>query len=257
MTETTTGLLSSIRVGRRRTPDKVLLVGTEGIGKSTFGSHAPGAIFIPIEDGIGELNVASFPQVRDFDGFIECLRALLKESHEFKTVVIDTADALEPMVWAYVCKQNGWKSIEEPGYGKGYIQADDVWRKVLISLDALREKRGMEVIILAHAAISNFQNPAGPDFCRYTPKLQKRATALLMEWVKSHLFATYEEFVQKGEGFAKGKGTSTGRRVMHTTYSAAWDAKNRYSLPDELELSYDAYAEARDAYLNDGKDGEG
>lgn len=254
MTETT-GLLSSIRHGKRRTPDKVLLVGTEGIGKSTFGSKAPAPIFIPLEEGIEELDVASFPQPKSFDDFVNCLRALLKEDHEFRTLVIDTADALEPLVWKKACDDNGWKSIEDPGYGKGYIAADDVWRKILMSLDLLRERRGMEIVILAHAAISTFTNPAGADYCRYVPKLQKRATALLKEWVKAHLFATHEEFAQKGEGFTKGKATSTGRRVMHTTYSAAWDAKNRYQLPDELDLSYEAYAAARDAYLNEENDG--
>jgi len=239
--------LQSVRKGVRPAPDRVLVVGTDGVGKSTFAAAAPNPIFIAPEDGVRHLDVASFPELKTWPEVFEALRTLATAEHDFKTAVIDTVDWLEPLCHRYVCEQNGWKDIEVPGYGKGYVPATEEWRKLLAALDFLRAKRGMEVILLAHAAIKNFSNPAGDDFSRYELKLQKSASALLKEWCDANLFAVHEEFVNEAKGITKAKGVSTGFRVLHTERTAAWDAKNRHNLPHELPLSYEDYAAARAA----------
>ncbi len=112
------------------------------------------------------------------------------------------------------------------------------------SVEAVR-KRGLEVILLAHAQIRNFANPAGSDYARYECKLHKAAAALVKEWTDANLFAIHEEFVADKDG--KMKGVSTGKRIIHTQRTAAWDAKNRHNLPTELDLDYAAYSAAREA----------
>lgn len=235
--------LETIRTGTRSAPDRIMLVGVEGVGKSTFGANAPSPIFLATEDGVRHLNVASFPEPATLEDAMENLRALYKDEHDYKTLVVDTLDWLEPMVWMSVCKKRGWKDIEEPGYGKGYTAANDAWRTLLAACDALRHKRGMEIILIAHAANKTLNNPAGGDYSRYEPKLQRGAAALCKEWCDSVLFATYEVFVREKDK----KGVSTGHRVLKTTWNAAWDAKNRHSLPEELPLSYEDYDAARAA----------
>jgi len=239
--------LGAVRKGVRPAPDRILLVGTEGIGKSSFAAAAPAPIFIAAEDGVRHLNVASFPEPQTFGEVLDGLRTLATEQHDYKTAVIDTVDWIEPLIWRDVCERNGWPNIEHPGYGKGYAVALEDWRKLLVALDHLRNARGMEIILLAHATVKAFSNPAGGDYSRYECKLAKAAAALVREWCDANLFAVHEEFVTEAKGLARSKGVSTGRRVLKTERCAAWDAKNRHGLPAELPLDYQAYAEARAA----------
>jgi len=239
--------LANIRSGRVSRPDRIILAGTEGVGKSTFAAGAPSPIFIAAEDGIGHLDVSSFPEPETIADVYEAIRVLRHDKHDHKTVVIDTVDWLEPLVWDEVCKRNSWKNIEEPGYGKGFTIALDEWRKLIADLDALRAERGMEVILIAHTAIKVFNNPSGPDFSRYELNVNRQSAALLKQWADAVLFACYEEMVKKDKGEMKGKGVSTGHRVIHTVRRAAWDAKNRHYLPEVLPLNYADYAAARAA----------
>lgn len=238
--------LDAVRRGVRPAPDRILLVGTEGIGKSTFASESPAPIFVAAEDGIRHLAVASFPEPTSLLDVLDAVRTLTLETHEFQTLVIDTIDWVEPLIFEAVCQANGWKTIEDPGYGKGFTVAVVQWRMLLAALDLLRASRGMEVILLAHAQIRTFSNPAGSNFDRYEMKLQRSASALVKEWTDVNLFAIHEDFIQDPKE-RKSKAFSTGRRVVHTERTSAWDAKNRHSLPPEIPLSYAEYAAARAA----------
>ena len=245
--------LGAVRSGIRPAPDRILVVGTEGVGKSTFAANAPRPIFIAAEDGIRHLDVASFPEPETFQDVLDAVAELTEVEHDFKTLVIDTLDWIEPLVWRAVCERAGWfdaagnPDIEKPGYGKGYVAATEDWRRLLAALDRLRNTRQMEVILLAHAAIKAFHNPAGGDYSRYECKLAKGAAALVKEWCDSNLFAVHEEFVTEAKGIARAKGVSTGRRVVKTERTAAWDAKTRHALSPELPLDYAEYAAARSA----------
>ena len=56
----------------------------------------------------------------DVTGFIG---EIASEEHDLKTLIIDAVDGLEELVWRETCRRNKWNSIEDPGYGKGYIEA--------------------------------------------------------------------------------------------------------------------------------------
>ena len=236
-------------------PDRILMVGTEGVGKTTFASESPSPVFLCAEDGVPRVlgEVPRFPAPTSFAEVLDAIRTLVKEGHEFGTLVVDTLDWLEPLIWRDLCVRNGWLNdagtpdIERPGYGKGYVAATEEWRKFLAALGVLRNRKGMEIILLAHSTIKTFQNPAGDDYSRYECKLHKGAAALVKEWADVNLFAIHEEFAKEVRGKATRKGVSTGRRVIHTERTAAWDAKNRYALPAELPLCYADYATAREA----------
>ena len=239
--------LDRIKSGRQVRPDRIVLAGTEGVGKSTWAAAAEKPIFLAAEDGIGHLDVASFPEPRTLDEVLEAIRELRLEDHAYRTFVVDTVDWIEPMVFRTVCTRNSWKDIEEPGYGKGYTIALDEWRKIIADLDALRAEKGMEIILIAHTQIKMFSNPAGPDYSRFELNINRQASALIKQWADSVLFACYEEQVKKDKGEMKAKGISTGHRIVHTERRAAWDAKNRHYLPEVLPLDYQEYANARAA----------
>jgi len=236
--------LASVTRGRSQAPDRILLSGTEGIGKSTFGADSNKPIFIAAEDGLRRLDVAKFPEPETFEDVLAAIDVLINGEHEYRTLVVDTVDWLEPLVWKSVCKKNGWTDIESPGYGKGYTAALDTWRLFLSRLDQLRNKRGVEIILLGHTGVTTFQNPAGADYSRYELQINKKAAALLKQWTDVNLFAAHEDFTtDKKKGTVKG--VSSGQRIVHTERTPAWDAKNRYGLPPTLPLSYLEYAAAR------------
>ena len=239
--------LASLRQATSLTPPRMLIHGVAGVGKSTFAANADDPVVIATEDGLGMLKVASFPVAKSFDEVMEGLAALYSEPHEYRTVVVDSVDWLEPLIWKKACDDNRWGSIEEPGYGKGYLAALDLWRQYLDGLNALRDERGMTVIQIAHTDIKRFDSPMCEPYDRYVIKLHARAAALLQEHSDIVLFANYRISTVKADvGFNKkvNRALGSGERVLYTAERPAFLAKNRYGLPDVLPLDWAAFAAA-------------
>ncbi|MEX0718031.1 MAG: ATP-binding protein [Planctomycetaceae bacterium] len=238
-------LLDRVRRGKQVAPRRTMVYGLAGIGKSTFGASAPAAVFLPTEDGLGNIDCDSFPLAESFEQALQALAALYSEEHDYRTLVVDSLDWLERLIHAEVCRQRNVPSVEDCGYGRGYVFALSHWREVLTGLDALRNDRGMTVVLLAHARIERFENPETETYDRYVPRLHKLASALIQEWVDECLFATYRvhtKVADEGFGRKKAKGIGTGERILRTTERPAHVAKNRLNLPDELPLDWNEYA---------------
>jgi len=238
-------LLEQIQSGRKPSPRRVMLFGTHGIGKSTFGAMAPGPIFIQTEDGLGEIDCDRFPLTQSFDDAMQALSELYTAEHSYRSVVVDSLDWLERLIWIDVCRQRNVENIEDVGYAKGYTFALTQWREFLTGLDALRNDRGMTIVLLAHTRIERFENPETETYDRYVPRLHKHASALIQEWCDEVLFATYKVHTKvndEGFGRKKAKGIGTGERIIRTTERPAHVAKNRLNLPDELPLNWNEYA---------------
>lgn len=233
------GRLASLQRGPVAKPPRILIYGVQGVGKSTFCNGAPNPIFITTEDGLGSINATSFPLCRSFQDVLNCLDSLLNEPHDFQTVVLDSLDWLEPMLWKAVATQEGKASIEEFGYGKGYVLALDAWAYFLNQLERLREEKGMIVILTAHADVKRFDDPDKGSYNRYNIKLHTRAGEKVMEAVDCVFFANYQVVMKTDEvGFnqKKNRAMGNGQRLIHTQERPAYVAKNRYSLPDSIPL---------------------
>lgn len=231
--------LANVSRGILSEPLYAILYGVEGVGKSTFAAGAPAPIFLSTEGGTGHLDVARFPEVTTFAEAMDALRTLANEPHEYRTLVVDTIDHLEPLVHAHVLLGTKWKSLAEygGGYGKGNEAALDVWRLFLKAVSDLRRARKMHVVFLGHSTIRTFKNPMGGDFDRYVAKMNEKAAGLVKESVGYVLFARYESFA-KTDDDKRTRGFSDGTRILHTQWSASFDAKNRGDLPAELPLSW-------------------
>lgn len=237
--------LANLKSSTALVPPRVLLYGVHGIGKTSFGASAPEVVFLQTEDGLGTLDVPTFGVLKTFDEVLEAIGALYQEDHAFRTVCLDSADHLEPIIWAQACRDNGWKSIEDAGYGKGYVAALDLWRLLLEGLDTLRSERGMTVLILAHSTIQRFDSPEHEPYDRYQPKLHKGASALLQEWADCVLFANYRiATVKTDAGFNKKvtRAVGQGEREIHTQEKPAFLAKQRYDLDPVLPMDWAAFA---------------
>lgn len=227
----------SLVVGKQELPPRICIYGTHGIGKSTLASVFPNPIFISTEDGIDGLDVTSFPKATHIGDVVESIKTLIKEEHDFKTVVVDTVDWLvEPLI---VDDVEATHEAKELAYGKGQMFVAESFREILQGLDALRRKRDMNVVLLAHANIVKFESPMTEPYDRYQPKLPNRCSALLQEWVDVLGFAAFKVIIKKTEsGFNKetARGVTTGERLLHLVENPAYLAKNRYACPDNIEL---------------------
>jgi hypothetical protein len=241
-------LLSQVKRGKQKSPVLALISGPAGVGKSTFGASAPKPVFLGTENGTAFLDVARFPSPKTFDEVLQAILELGSQKHDFQTLVIDSLDWLEPLVWAKVCSEaEGSKKmvhIEDFGYGKGYVLALRHWQQMISDLTLLREKRGMNIILIAHSQIKKFEDPqTNSGYDRYVMKLHDKASALWREYVDVMGFATFEVATAKDKS-GKERAFGGEARVLRTVYSAAWDAKNRMGLPSELPLSWDSFIEA-------------
>jgi len=244
-------LLQSIQTGRTPMPPRILLYGTEGIGKSTCAAQTPRPIFIQTEDGLGQLECHRFPLARSLDDVLAALAELHVQQHDYQTVVIDSLDWLERMIWDTLCKHYGVSSIEkvDGGYGRGYVHAMTYWRQVVDRLALLRSERSMMVVLVAHAKVERFEDPEEAAYDRYSPRLNKHAAALVSEWCDAVLFAT-RKIVTRTEASAfnrpRTKATAVGRdggeRILRCIGGPSCIAKNRYGLPAELPLDWQSLA---------------
>lgn len=239
-------LASIAKTTRNSLPPRVVIHGQQKIGKSTFAAGAYNPIFLPLEDGLQGIETNSFPLLTSYAQVEEALLSLHDDRHDFGTVVVDSTDWLEPLIWEHTCRKNGWASIEAPGYGRGYIEANAVWRQFLDTLNRLRTERGMAVVLIAHSAVKRFEAPDSEAFDRYELKMQKGALGLIVEWADAILFAQEETRIKKeqlGQNI-RTRGESTGRRVMQCNAKPSFIAGNRYALPDVLPLSWQALVDA-------------
>jgi hypothetical protein len=242
--------LDKVKKGRLLAALRLLFYGTEGVGKTFLASFAPKPIIIDVEDGSGRLDIARYQFTddegghvpRSFTAILEAIDDLMTSEHDYQTLIIDTADRLEALMWSHMLardSKNGkaLSSIEDYGYGKGYVMAVDEWRGLAYRLDRLRMARKMNIIILAHAQIRTFRNPTGEDYDRFQLRLNEKAAGFLREWVDVLGFAVFDEGSGKLPG-EKGrpKGFSTGRRLLKFERQAAFDAKSRLALPAEVEM---------------------
>ena len=248
-------MLDKVKKGKLAAAYRYVIYGPEGIGKSSLAADAEDPIFMDIDDGSAGLDVARYPFREGPGGHVPLsyaevtfgLEDLANNPHEFKTLVLDTADRLEALMWKHILKRESqpsalnksgkeFHSIEEFGYGKGYQLAVDEWRELCRRLDLLRTQRGMTIVILAHAQIRTFKNPEGDDYDRYSLRINEKAGGFLREWADTTGFACFEEGGSKLYPDAKAKGYSTGRRLLKLVRTATYDAKTRLALDPEVEL---------------------
>lgn len=226
-------------------PRRVLLYGTHGIGKSTFGSCAESPVFVPTEDGLQDLECTAFPLAKCYSDVMQACYELATEEHEFKTLVLDSVDWLERLIWRQVCEEGGKAEIGEFGFSKGYERAVAKWDEWLSVLEKCNTERGMMVVLIGHAKIEKFNNPETDPYDRYSPRLHKAASAIIQEWCDEVLFANYKVYTKEADsGFNKTatRGIGSGDRVIKTTERPSHMAKNRLGMPDEIPLAFNEYA---------------
>ncbi len=217
-----------------------------------FASKARKPFFIATEDGVGGLDYDRSPLCKEFKDIMGWLTFLYTAEHDFKTVVVDSLDWAEKLVHEFVRADKGENIFAE--YGKGFNFSLTHFERMIKGLDALRDKKDMTVILLAHSKIKKFEPPDMDPYDRYMLDLHEKAAALFIEWADIVGFACLKSFTQSADGgFGKTivRATSTGERILRTEQRPSHDGKNRYSLPYEIPLKWPELAKLVAAALKE------
>ena len=229
--------LASLRKTGTARPPRIVLYGTHGIGKSTFGAQAPKPVFIQTEEGLDAVAATAFPVCQSFDDMLECIGVLASEDHEFESVVLDSADWAEQLIHKRVAEDNNVKTIDAIGYGRGYKAAVDYWKQLLEGFDHLRNVKNMQVIVLAHSQVRRFDDPLADPYDRYQLDLHHGSSSVISEWCDILMFANQQYSTVKSDvGFNQKvtRAVGSGSRVLYTQERPGWQAKSRWPLPDTL-----------------------
>ncbi len=243
-------------------PTRVGMHSVEGFGKTTFLAHWPTPLIIGAERGIPRDLGFSVDTIapRQWSDVFDIVTELRTKRHSYGTVGFDTMDWIEPLIYQFVCDRDSKRqtemnpkgrlleSIEDYGFGKGYLVAEEEFRKLIAELDILQVERGMHVVMLMHSHTKTFKNPTGPDFDRWEPKCHSRIARVIVEYVEHMLFGFFEVTASKesedkerykmSPDKARAKGISSGVRLIGAQQGALYDAKNRISLPAQFEYGH-------------------
>lgn len=231
--------------GKRARAQKVVIYGTEGIGKSSLASQFPEPLFIDTEGSTDNMDVARLDKPTSWIMLNNQIAFIKANPTVCKTLVIDTIDWAESLCVDNLCAMHGKKGIEDFGYGNGYVYAKEEMGRFLNKLQDLIEI-GINVVLTAHAQIRKFELPDEMgSYDKYELKLGKKTSSqtapLVKEWADLLLFCNYKTYLISQEKSTKKKAQGN-QRVMYTEHNPAWDAKNRHGLPSELPLDYNSIA---------------
>lgn len=225
-------------------PVKVCVYGVEGIGKTTFASQFPEPLFFDLDKGSAQLDVSRVTDITSWPLLMSNIKEVYDNPTICKTLVIDTADAAERMCIDYICGKFNKKGIEDFGYGAGYTYLVEEFARFLVQLDACIGQ-GINVVVLAHAVLKTVTLPEEMGtYDHWELKLSSKTTnkvaPLVKEWADLLLFANYKTILIEDGTRKKAAG---GKRIMYTTHTTFADAKNRFSLAEELPFDYNEIAQ--------------
>ena len=224
----------------------MVIYGVESVGKTTFSANFPNPVLIDVENGSHRINMERWEletnpaqKIELWNEFEAGIHSAKTTNHE--TIIIDSIDRVETICRECICEQEKVKSLEKIPFGKGWVMLAERLSRLLGTLDRLIDC-GKNVVVIAHSKVQRVEPPdLMAAYDRYELKLHKQCSPLVKEWADELWFFRFKtKAVSQENGKAKGIGGK--ERVIYTTHSAAYDAKTRSGLPDEIPMEWSAVA---------------
>jgi len=252
-------------------PPLITIVGSPGTGKTTLGALFPKAIILPTEDGTAVFEnwdddaqpdvLPRLPKsAKDEAGnmvrstraaLFELLDELMREQHDYQTLVIDSVTTLDTLFGAEIALRDGVGTVADAagGFHKGFAEVASWHAEFIYKCEQLRAVKGMAVVFLAHTGIKKIRNrpDAAADYSVFSLDMDAQALAPYVSQSDAVLYLKKEEFVvgsdqnRKGQTTKYGRVTQTGDRKLITTGDGQVgyiNAKNRYGMPAEIDVPY-------------------
>ena len=232
-------VLSSIKKPDDR-PAIVTVLGDSGLGKTSLACTFPNPIVIRAEDGLSAIpsdqRPDAFPAIQKADDVWDQLMALIKEEHEYKTVVVDSVTALERLFVQHIIDNDpkNPRSINQAlgGYGAGLAAVATMHQRVRKACGMLNERKNMNVVFVAHADTETVELPDQDPYTRYSLRLGKRSVAPYVDDSDVVGFLKLQTFTT-GDGERK-KAMSDGTRLLVCYATASNVSKNRFGIEDDI-----------------------
>lgn len=224
-----------IITGKEKRPWKALVYGIPGIGKTTLALSAPKPIIVNLEDGAKRIDIAKTPLIANWHELLAALNHIYTQT-DYETVVIDTVSALEKILVEKTIAEDQKKraTLADWGYGTGYEVLAANFSLFMQQINKARPEKN--ILFIGHEKIERYEDPTNEGYDRYSVQAHKKIAPVLVSNLDAVLFAQNENFTRKTGNNDKTIGLGTGRKVLRTVERPAYVAKNRFGLPEELEI---------------------
>lgn len=218
----------------------LLIYGITKIGKSTFASHFPGALFLATEPGLDHLETYQIP-IKTWRELLQACREIAEGKHEFKTIIIDTIDSAYRLCADHILEQRKVEHESDMPHGKAYDMIEMEFHRVMYRL----AKLPYGLIMISHSEEKEIETDTGKTYIRTVPSLQKRGWKVVSKLVSNIVFATTINT-------ADSEGKRREQRVIMTRPNSAYIAGGRHDIKDAIiPLNFESF---KQAFENAGKE---
>lgn len=223
--------------------------GDAGTGKTSFSATFPKPIWIRAEDGLASIPAHrrpdAFPLIKSGNDVWDQVMALLQEEHDYKTLVIDSVTSLERIfVQDILDSDPKAKSINTAlgGYGAGKNALAGKHQRLRKGAGLLNERKGMNIVFIAHADVETMRLPDADDYQRYSLRMMDTSLPPYVDDVDLVGFIKIATIIRGEEGERK-KAVSTGARELIVHATPANISKNRFGIDNPIPLEWEKIKE--------------
>jgi hypothetical protein len=238
-------LIASGSKAKQNRPPIVIAHADRGLGKTTFGAQFPKPAFLCGEDGAHSIADFRWPSEGAMDGWGQLLnytRAFAYGNHDFKSLVSDTLGPFSFLCLSHTILQSGKGSWEKMGWGKEEDLVRE-WRVWLSLLEHCRNKRGMNIVLLAHSVQKKVSNTQLPEaHYVYRGDMHDALWQFTSNWADIVLYGSHGYRLEEQE-HGKARAVHDGNRYFFAQSDTGFEAKVRggYWLPAKFKLDYQTF----------------